>query len=159
MPTVDVLPPVRESITVPTGQQRAFEVFTEQLGMWWPREYSIGPVEMADFVVERWPGGRWYEVGVDGTECETGLITAYEPPDRLILAWHLDGSWRYDPDPAHASEVEIRFVAQGSDRTRVDVEHRHFERHGDSAHAVREAVASRGGWGRCLAEYAAYLPA
>lgn len=143
---------IRQTITVPATPELAFRVFAEQFGLWWPREYSIGKAEMSDFVIEPRVGGRWYEVGVDGSECDTGRVTAYEPPDRLVLAWHLDGSWQFDPDPAHASEVEVRFIADG-DGTRVELEHRHFERHGDGAPAVRAAVASTGGWGHCLAAY------
>lgn len=146
---------VRQTITVPAPPERAFRVFAEQFGLWWPREYSIGKVEVADFVIEPWAGGRWYEVGVDGTECDTGLVIAYEPPDRLVLAWHLDGEWRFDPDPAHASEVEVRFIADGGGDggTRVELVHRHFERHGAGAPAVRAAVESTGGWGHCVAAY------
>ncbi|MGH3341423.1 MAG: SRPBCC domain-containing protein [Carbonactinosporaceae bacterium] len=114
---------------------------------------------MADFIMEPRAGGRWYEVGVDGTECDTGRVTAYEPPDRFTLAWHLDGTWQYDPDPAHASEVEVRFIADGDDRTRVELEHRHFERHGDGAAAVRGGVDSPNGWGFCLAAYTAAFAA
>jgi uncharacterized protein YndB with AHSA1/START domain len=103
---------VSRTITVRASQEHAFQVFTEHFGSWWPKEYSIGEADMADFVLEPKVDGRWYEVGVDGTKCETGRVTAYEPPDRLVLAWHLDDSWRYDPDPAHASEVEVRFIAE-----------------------------------------------
>jgi uncharacterized protein YndB with AHSA1/START domain len=145
---------VRKTIVVAATPERAFRVFTEQFGAWWPKEYSIGTAEMADFIVEPKAGGRWYEVGVDGTECETGRVTAYEPPERLVLGWHLDGNWQFDPDPAHASEVEVRFIADGEDRTRVELEHRHFERHGAGAPAVHGAVASPDGWGHCLAAYA-----
>jgi uncharacterized protein YndB with AHSA1/START domain len=144
---------VRRTVTVAASPERAFQVFTEQFGTWWPKEYHIGTVEMADFVVEPKVGGRWYEVGVDGTECDTGRVTAYEPPDRLTLAWHLDGAWHYDPDPTHASEVEVRFIADGESRTRVELEHRHFERHGEGAPAVRGAVESPRGWDFCLAGY------
>lgn len=155
----EALPAVRQSITVAASQSLAFEVFTRRLGEWWPREYSIGATEMADFVIQPRNGGRWYEVGVDGAECDTGRVTAYEPPDRLVLAWHLDGRWAFDPDPDHASEVEIRFIPEGDGRTRLELEHRHFERHGDGAYAVREAVASRGGWGHCFAAYDKLLSA
>ncbi|MFR0354444.1 SRPBCC family protein [Streptomyces sediminimaris] len=150
---------VRKQITVAAPRERAFKVFTEQFGSWWPKEYSIGEADMADFVVEPRAGGRWYELGVDGSECETGRVLAYEPPDRLVLAWHLNGEWRYDPDPAHASEVEVRFVADGEGRTRVELEHRHFERHGAGAPSVRGAVESPQGWGHCLAAYAARFEA
>jgi uncharacterized protein YndB with AHSA1/START domain len=152
--SVETLPAVRESITVSADQALAFQVFADQVGSWWPREYSIGESDMADFVFEPRSGGRWYEVGVDGSECETGRVLAYEPPDRLVLAWHLTADWRYDPDPAHASEVEIRFLAESEDRTRVVIEHRNFERHGEAAEAIRSGVASRGGWGHCLAVFA-----
>lgn len=150
---------VRKTITVAASQQRAFEVFTAQLGTWWPKEYSIGAADMADFVLEPKVGGRWYEVGVDGTECETGRVTAFEPPDRLTLAWHLNESWQYDPDPGHASEVEVRFAAEGPTRTRVELEHRWFERHGDGADAVRGVVDSPQGWSFCLGRYAAQVAA
>lgn len=154
---VEVKDAVRQTISVAASQERAFRVFTEEFAAWWPRDYSIGKVEMADFVVEPRAGGRWYEVGVDGTECDTGRVMAYEPPDRLVLAWHLNGAWQFDPDPEHASEVEVRFVADGEDRTRVELEHRYFERHGADAAAVRGAVDSQGGWGHCLVAFMAQL--
>jgi uncharacterized protein YndB with AHSA1/START domain len=146
--------PVIRSVTVAASQQRAFAVFTEQFGSWWPREYSIGEADMADFVLEPRVGGRWYEVGVDGSECDTGRVTAFEPPERLTLAWHLNGSWRYDPDPDHASEVEVRFIAEGPASTRVEIEHRHFERHGEDGPAVHGGVDNPQGWSYCLELYA-----
>ena len=145
---------VRRTITVAASQQRAFEVFTAQLGSWWPKDYHIGEAEMADFVLEPQIGGRWYEVGVDGKECETGRVTAFDPPQRLTLAWHLDGSFQYDPDPEHASEVEVRFIVEGPTQTRVEVEHRGFERHGAGADAVRGSVDSPRGWTYCLELFA-----
>jgi uncharacterized protein YndB with AHSA1/START domain len=145
---------VRRTITVAASQQRAFEVFTAQFGSWWPKDYHIGEADMADFVLEPKVGGRWYEVGVDGKECDTGRVTAFEPPDRLTLAWHLDGSYQYDPDPAHASEVEVRFIAEGPTQTRVELEHRGFERHAAGADAVHGSVSSPGGWSYCLELFA-----
>lgn len=150
--TQSVDTPVRSSITVPVSQERAFEVFTAEFGAWWPKEYSIGASDMADFIVEPKAGGRWYEVGVDGAECDTGRVIAFDPPDRLVLAWHLDGRWQYDPDPARASEVEVRFIAEDPTHTRVELEHRGFERHGDHAQAVREGVSR--GWSFLLELYA-----
>lgn len=145
---------VRRTITVAASQQRAFEVFTAQFGSWWPKDYHIGEAEMADFVVEPKVGGRWYEVGVDGKECDTGQVTAFEPPGRLALAWHLDENWQYDPDPARASEVEVRFIAEGPTHTRVELEHRGFERHGAGADAVHGVVSSPRGWSYCLELFA-----
>jgi len=109
---------------------------------------------VADFVIEPRAGGRWYEVGVDGTECDTGRVTAYEPPERLVLAWHLYGSWQLDPDPERASEVEVRFVVDGPSRTTVELEHRGFERHGDGAGAVKGGVEQ--GWGHLLELFSAH---
>jgi uncharacterized protein YndB with AHSA1/START domain len=146
--------PVVRTVTVAAPRERAFTVFAEQFGTWWPREYSIGKADMADFVVEPRAGGRWYEVGVDGSECDTGRVLAYEPPERLVLAWQLDGNWQYDPDLDHASEVEVRFVAEGPHSTRVELEHRHFERHGDGAPGVHGGVDDAAGWTYCLDAYA-----
>jgi uncharacterized protein YndB with AHSA1/START domain len=155
--TQPVYDAVRATITVGVSQQRAFEVFTAQIGTWWPKEYSVGEADMADFVVEREAGGRWYEVGVDGTECDTGRVTAFEPPERLVLAWHLNENFQYDPDPAHASEIEIRFIAEDPTRTRVELEHRDFERHGAGAQAVHDGVDQ--GWSYCLELYAKHTAA
>ena len=105
MSVVEVLPPVRESITVAADQEQAFRVFAGSLSAWWPKEYSISPVGMADFVVEPRTGGRWYEVGTDGGECDTGHVTVYEPPDRLVLEWHRKSTWQHDPDPPHANDL------------------------------------------------------
>jgi len=145
---------VSRTVTVAASQHHAFEVFTAQFGTWWPKEFSIGEADMADFIVEPKVGGRWYEVGVDGTECDTGRVTAFEPPDRLTLAWHLNENYQYDPDPSHASEVEVRFIAEGPTQTRVELEHRGFERHGAGADAVRGSVDSPDGWSYCLELFA-----
>ena len=148
---------VRRGITVAAPQQRAFEVFTARLGAWWPRDYHIGQAPMTDFIIEPKVGGRWYEVGEDGSECDTGRVLAYEPPDRLVLAWQLDAQWQYDPDAEHASEVEIRFIAEGPKQTRVELEHRHFERHGAGAEGVRSGIESPNGWTAILEIYATHL--
>jgi uncharacterized protein YndB with AHSA1/START domain len=144
---------VTKSITVDAGRERAFSVFTAKFFTWWPASHHIGDAEMADAVVEPRAGGRWYERGVDGVECEWGRVLAYAPPDRIVLSWHLQGDWSYDPDPAKASEVEVRFVEEASDRTRVELTHRHLERH-DDREKVRVGVDSPNGWGGILAAYA-----
>ncbi|MGH8985771.1 MAG: SRPBCC family protein [Acidimicrobiia bacterium] len=144
---------VRRTITVAASQEHAFEVFTAGFGKWWPKEYSIGEADLADFVIEPKVGGRWYEVGVDGKECDAGSVIAF-PPDRLTLAWHLDGNFQYDPDPAHASEFEVRFVAKDATHTRVELEHRGFERHGATAEAVFGIVDHPNGWTYCLELFA-----
>jgi uncharacterized protein YndB with AHSA1/START domain len=150
---------VRRTITVDASQERAFEVFTSQFGTWWPKEYSISEAGLADFVVEPKAGGRWYELAKDGKEYDTGRVIAFEPPARLTLAWHLNGSFQYDPDPAHASEVEVRFIPETATRTRVELEHRGIERHGGDADAVRGIVDSPQGWSHCLEAFATHAAA
>jgi uncharacterized protein YndB with AHSA1/START domain len=143
--------PVTRTITVAASQAQAFDVFTARFGTWWPRDYSIGEADMADFVMEPKVGGRWYEVGVDGTECDTGRVLVFEPPERVVFAWHLNAQYQFDPDPEHASEVEVRFIAEGPSQTRVELVHRGFERHGEGADGVRGGVDS--GWSYCLDLY------
>lgn len=143
---------VTKTVTVPASAERAFTVFTERFGTWWPGHH-IGSAELAEAVIEPREGGRWFERGVDGSECDWGVVLAFEPPARILLSWHLQGDWTYHPDPARASEVEVRFVAEAPDRTRVELEHRHIERH-DDPEAVRGGVDSPNGWPGILAGYA-----
>lgn len=144
---------VTKSITVNAGRERAFAVFTEKFFTWWPKSHHIGDAELADAVIEPRVGGRWYERDADGGECDWGVVLAYDPPDRVLLSWHLQGDWSYHPDPAKASEVEVRFVAEADDRTRVELTHRHIERH-DGHEQVRVGVDSPNGWSGILAGYA-----
>jgi uncharacterized protein YndB with AHSA1/START domain len=137
---------VRRTITVATSQQRAFEVFTANFGAWWPKDYHLGPATMVDFILEPKAGGRWYELDEDGSQCDAGHVLAYEPPHRLVLAWQLNEQWQYDADLSHASEVEVRFVAEGPSRTRIELEHRGFERHGAGAAAVRASMDDPTAW-------------
>jgi uncharacterized protein YndB with AHSA1/START domain len=137
---------VRRTITVAASQQRAFEVFTAGFGSWWPKAYHIGASDMADFILEPNVGGRWYEVGVDGAQCDTGRVLAYDPPDRVVIAWQLNDQWQYDPDLAHASEVEVRFIPEGPSQTRVELEHRGFDRHGAGGEGVRAGIGAPTGW-------------
>ena len=144
---------VRKSITVNAPQERAFRVFTEQYNSWWPRSHHIGAAELAQAIIEPKAGGRYYEIGVDGSECDWGSVLAYDPYERVVLSWQLQGDWSYDPDPARGSEVEVRFIAESPDRTRVELEHRHIERH-DQWEKVAEGVDTQDGWTGILAAYA-----
>jgi len=144
---------VTKTVTVRAGREHAFTVFTERFFGWWPKSHHIGDAELADAVIEPRTGGRWYERGTDGVECDWGQVLAWEPPGRLVLSWHLQDDWNYHPDPAKASEIEVRFVAEAPDRTRVELEHRHIERH-DGADDVRSAVSSPNGWSGILVAYA-----
>ncbi len=147
---------VRREVTVPAPPERAFAVFTERFDSWWPRSHHIGKPEMAEAIIEPRAGGRWYERGVDGSECDWGEVLAYDPPHRLMLSWHLDGEWAYDPDPSHASEIEVAFTP-ADEGTRVELTHRRFERHGATADALREGVGGEGGWSGLLKLYSEAL--
>jgi len=146
---------VRKTITVAAGQARAFEVYTAGFGSWWPKEHHIGDADMATCSFEPRVGGRWFETGVDGSECDWGRVLVWDPPHRLVHTWQLQGDWKYDGDPAKGSEIEIVFVAEGPNQTRVELTHRHFERHGDGADSVRNGVSSPQGYDYCLAQYVA----
>ena len=141
--------PVRKSLVVSADLDRSFKVFTSRIGAWWPRSHSIGTAPQADVIIEPRPGGRWYERGQDGSECEWGKVLQWEPPSRLILAWQIDGGWKYDP--ACVTEIEINFTALEAMQTRVDFEHRHLERLGERATAVRDMLNS--GWPGILELY------
>jgi uncharacterized protein YndB with AHSA1/START domain len=145
---------VTRVVTVRATQQHAFKVFTAGFTTWWPPSHHIGGADLAEAVLEQQEGGRWYERGVDGSECDWGTVLAYDPPRRVLLSWHLNGEWAYDPDPAKASEVEVRFIAEGPDVTRVELEHRHLERHGGTWQALRDGVSSDGGWADLLRGFA-----
>jgi uncharacterized protein YndB with AHSA1/START domain len=146
--------PVRKTITVKTNAERAFKVFTEGFDTWWPRSHSIGGSPLKKAVIEGQVGGRCYQESVDGTECDWGTVIVWEPPRRFVLAWQLNAEWKYEPDIAQASEVEVRFTPENGGSTRVDLEHRHFERHGAAGTIVRSGVDSPNGWGGLLALYA-----
>lgn len=143
-------PPVRKSVKVATAVEHAFQVFTAGFDTWWPRSHSIGASPLRRAVIEGKVGGRCYQESVDGSECDWGRILIWEPPARLVVAWLLNPQWQPDPDISKASEVEISFSAEPDGSTRVDLEHRHFERHGAGAEMMRRGVDSPDGWGGLL---------
>jgi uncharacterized protein YndB with AHSA1/START domain len=155
--------PVRKSITVDADQQRAFEVFTARHGTWWPSTYHIGASDYETAVIEPFAGGRWFERGVDGTEAVWGKVLVWEPPDRLVLAWQITPDFQFDPELV--TEIEVRFEPLGANQTRVDLEHRYFERFGDRAAEMRAIFDSGGvpgapqGWAGILREFAAAVTA
>ncbi len=149
--------PVRRSVTVAVPVEKAFAVFTERFDTWWPAEHHIGAADYQGAELEPRQGGRWYERGTDGSECDWGQVLAWEPPHRLLLSWQITPDWQPEPELARSSEVEVRFTAEGPDRTRVDVEHRGFDRHGPTGDSMRQAVFGEGGWGTILQKYTAAL--
>ena len=143
--------PVRKSISVQAAADRAFMVFTASMGRWWLRSHSINVSPIADVVIEPHVGGRWYERGEDGSQCEWGKVLAWEPPRRVLLAWQIGGNWKYDA--TLVTEVEVNFIPEGAG-TRVELEHRHLERMGDAAEGARAALDSPDGWSGILSVYA-----
>ena len=151
-------PPVRKSITVKASVERAFEVFTAGIDSWWPRTHHIGKSPMKHAIVEGRTGGRCYTEQVDGTECDWGTVLVWEPPHRFVMAWQITGAhWQYEPDLSKSSEVEVRFTPEADGSTRVDLEHRCFNRYGADAETMRTAVSSPNGWGGLLDLFAKRL--
>lgn len=150
--TVVIRPaPVKKSVTVNAPITRAFDVFTSGFGRWWPATHSIGKSPIRNAVMELKTGGRWYEIGEDGNECEWGEVLAWEPPTRVLLAWRIGMNWRFDPNLL--TEVDISFTALGDHFTRVDLEHRLLENFGEAAENARGVFESEQGWGNLLAAY------
>jgi uncharacterized protein YndB with AHSA1/START domain len=146
---------VRKTVVVEAPVARAFVVFTEGLATWWPLEsHHIGAQPAVAAVMEPRRGGRVYERAADGTECDWGVVRAWEPPGRLVVGWHLQDDWRFDPDPANATEYEVRFIAEGERRTRVELEHRGFERWGERAAEMRAMFLEPNAWALVLDHYA-----
>jgi len=138
--------PVRKTIVVNASVRDAFDVFTDDIDSWWPRTHHLGKSPMRRVIVEGKPGGRCYTQHEDGTETDWGHVLEWLPPSKLLLAWQVTHDWGYQPDLARASEVEVRFIAERPTRTRVELEHRHFERHGAGGAAMRTAVDAPNGW-------------
>jgi uncharacterized protein YndB with AHSA1/START domain len=152
MPDTDTV--VQTSIVVQAAVDRAFRVFTEQLGAFKPREHNMLGVEIAETVLEPQVGGSVFDRGVDGTVCRWARVLAYEPPNRLLISWDISARWEIERDPQKTSEVEVRFIAETEHRTRVELEHRHLKRHGDGWQSVRDGVAGQDGWPLYLQRYA-----
>ena len=144
----------RHSIVVEAPIERAFSVFTDGFGTFKPREHNMLQVDIAETVFETHVGGNIYDRGVDGSECRWARVLAYEPPDRVVFSWDISPQWQIETDLDKTSEVEVRFIAEASDRTRVELEHRNLDRHGPGWEAERDGVAGDGGWPLYLARFA-----
>ena len=145
---------VRFSISVDADIERAFKVFTEQMTTWWPPEHHINPAHMAAAILEPRVGGRWYELGTDGSQCEWGVVLAWEPPHHVAVSWHLDGDFRYDPVVDRSSRVDVWFELQEDGTTRVELEHSGLDRHGPTWRRLRDGISSSDGWPKHLRRFA-----
>jgi uncharacterized protein YndB with AHSA1/START domain len=148
---------VRHEIVVEAPVERAFRVFTEQLDQIKPRDHNLLAADIEATVLEPRAGGRIYDRGVDGSECEWATVLAIEPPERIVFSWNIDARWQPEPDAGRRSEVEVRFAAEGADRTRVVLEHRHLDRHGEGWEGMRDGVAGEDGWSLYLGRFAALI--
>ena len=141
---------VRKSVTVNASPEAAFEIFTADFDSWWPRSHHLGKTPMTKGIIEGRKGGRCYTTHEDGSEVDWGTVLVWEPPRRLVFSWQIAADWKCEPDPSKASEVEIRFTPEAGGRTRVDLEHRHFERMGTGGETMRAGVSGEGGWASLL---------
>ena len=154
MTTKDQQTAILTDVVVDAPQDRAFRLFTEQFDMIKPREHNMLEVDIADSVFEPREGGRVYDRGVDGSECQWARVLAYEPPDRILFTWDISPRWQIEDDLSRASEVEVRFIAESAERTRVELEHRHLDRHGEGWESLSEGVADDQGWPLYLSRFA-----
>jgi uncharacterized protein YndB with AHSA1/START domain len=145
---------IRTSVVVEVPIDRAFRVFTEDFDQIKPRDHNMLEVDIAESVFEPQVGGRVYDRGVDGSECQWARVLAYEPPERIVFSWDINPQWQLETDLEKTSEVELRFTAEGAERTRVELEHRHLDRHGDGWEGTREGVEGDQGWPLYLKRYA-----
>ncbi len=150
---------VRKQIVVNAPQERAFDVFTRRFGDFKPREHNLLAAPITETVFEPKVGGNIYDLGEDGSECRWARILAYEPPSRVVFSWDIGPTWQLEDEPENTSEVEVRFVAESADRTRVELEHRNIDRHGPGWEAVHEGIDGEAGWPLYLDRYAALLAA
>ena len=144
--------PIRRTVKVRASLEKAFDIFVGGMGSWWLKSHSLLQAPQKDVVVEPRAGGRWYEIGEDGSEQTWGRVLGWERPGRLLLAWQLNADWAYDPE--FETTVEVRFTADG-DHVIVDFEHRDLERFGPNADAVRGNydTGMDGGWRALLDNY------
>ena len=137
---------VQTSIVVEAPIERAFSVFTDGFGSFKPPDHNLLEVEIAETVFETHVGGNIYDRGVDGSECRWARVLEFEPPNRVVFSWDISAQWQIETDRDKTSEVEVRFIAEAPDRTRVELEHRNLDRHGEGWQAERDAVGGDQGW-------------
>jgi uncharacterized protein YndB with AHSA1/START domain len=145
---------VHASVVVEAPIDRAFSVFTHGFGSFKPREHNLLEVEIAETVFEAHVGGHIYDRGVDGSECRWARVLIYEPPNRVVFSWDISPQWQIETDLERTSDVEVRFIAEASERTRVELEHRNLDRHGNGWEAERDGVGGEQGWPLYLERFA-----
>ena len=150
---------VTNSIVVEAPVERAFSVFTDGFGTFKPRDHNLMAVDIEETVFETHVGGHIYDRGVDGSECRWARVLVFEPPNRVVFSWDINTQWQIETDPDKTSEVEVRFIAETPDRTRVELEHRNLDRHGDGWESMRDGVHGDQGWPLYLGRFAEQVAA
>ncbi|HEX5404611.1 MAG TPA: SRPBCC family protein [Pseudonocardiaceae bacterium] len=146
---------VRKQVVVNAAIAKAFEAFTLRFGDFKPPEHNLLRAPLTETVFEPRVGGHIYDRAVDGSECHWARVLAYEPPDRVVFSWDIGPRWQVETDTELTSEVEVRFIAEGADRTRVELEHRHLDRHGPGWRSVSDGIDGEQGWPLYLTRFAA----
>ena len=146
---------VQASIVIDAPAERAFDAFVHEMSSWWNPDHHILEGQLAEMVVEPRVGGHIYDRGTDGSECHWARVLVFEPPHRVVFSWDIGPTWEVETEPENTSEVEVRFVADGPHRTRVELEHRNLDRHGPGWQSVADGVGDDRGWPLYLARYAA----
>jgi uncharacterized protein YndB with AHSA1/START domain len=148
-----MIDPVRRSVVVNLGIEQAFALFVDRFDAIKPREHNLLAVPIARTVFEPREGGHIYDVGVDGSECRWSRVLAFEAPERILFSWDIGPTWQVETDLDKTSEVEVRFTAESDTRTRVELEHRHLDRHGDGWRSVADGIGGDAGWPLYLSRY------
>jgi uncharacterized protein YndB with AHSA1/START domain len=151
--TPSEIEPVRRQLVVDLGIERAFRLFIDRFDAIKPREHNLLSVPIAETVFEPRQGGHIYDVGVDGSQCRWSRVLAYDPPHRVVFSWDIGPTWQLETDLTKTSEVEVRFIAESGTRTRVELEHRNLDRHGDGWRSVADGISGEGGWLLYLRRY------
>jgi uncharacterized protein YndB with AHSA1/START domain len=144
---------IRQQLVVPAPLEMAFRVFTARFGDFKPPEHNLLGSPISETVFEPRVGGHIVDRAVDGSECRWARILAYDPPVRVVFSWDISPQWQLESDPELTSEVEVRFIAEGPSRTRVELEHRHIDRHGPGWQSVKEGAGGPEGWPLYLDRY------
>jgi uncharacterized protein YndB with AHSA1/START domain len=144
---------VRRDVVAPVSAERAFDVFTADMTSWWPSDHHIGSAPIEQILIEPREGGRWYTLHTDGSETSTGYVVAWEPPERLVVTWQIGADWKYDP--RLITTIEVRFIEEAADRTRVVLEHRDLDRYGPEGERMRQLFEEPGAWDATLTAFAA----
>jgi uncharacterized protein YndB with AHSA1/START domain len=148
---------VSRHIVVSAPIEEAFDTFTSRFGDFKPREHNMLAAPIAETVFEPRVGGHIYDRGTDGSLCRWARVLVYDPPQRIVFSWDIGPTWQVETEPENTSEVEVRFISEDAQRTRVELEHRNLDRHGPGWESVRDGVAHEQGWPLYLDRYAALL--